>query len=685
MSINKKILLGNKDVITRDIEDIYLDIELSRTINEIRPEKINNNFNLSEQFDKERNKSLKFCVYGTVESKKADATDLDIKITSKDGDYLYSPKIDNSKVIKSKEYTIQTIPLSKNGNLSKNIFGFQKASYYFLFELDRDELEENISGLKTLPYIKYLSLEISNLSKGMYDILEVPFLYIDSNKQIINFGTETTLLDEQGNTVEINNNFPFLYDKHWIKADFNVIRFPYVSFENFNTENILSIKENAGNVDIGVLLDFPSKFGRESVEIKVLEDKTIRNPNDDTSFILNQTTWKIGEQNQIFTINVIDDLYTEGAETITFKLINPSNVEIQEPSTFTLLIEDDDIPSTINFTTISQTTSEGNKTLTINVELDRPIQVPGQHVYVVLNTTQTTATVGSDFENTGNNTFSKQLLFSIGDTSKSFTINIFEDTQYELEEKIVLKLQNPTQNIVIGNKSEHTITIKENIIPKYTTFELHDGTLGSGIFRPLGDSGNSTETIRWQYNGEQDNDVSTDFYFYLKIINKGETPIIYDNKIIEIGNVVYDEKISGQHPFRIGLPSNHVFNNATKQYDKLKYDFMFYSIEGYENENKNKWIINDVTVSAIDIIANSTYYLTTIVKGVKTAFDRNKENCRDNPQEDPIDIIFNGTLFLASNITSGTKIYSRHFSETKTTYDTCPGGYYMLPVKRYFT
>jgi hypothetical protein len=60
--ITKKILLGSQDVITRDDEDIYLTIELLRTVSELRPNRINNDFSLSEQFDKERRESLKFCL-----------------------------------------------------------------------------------------------------------------------------------------------------------------------------------------------------------------------------------------------------------------------------------------------------------------------------------------------------------------------------------------------------------------------------------------------------------------------------------------------------------------------------------------------------------------------------------------------------------------------------------------------
>ena len=67
MSKKKKILLGEKDVITKKNEDIYLDIELSRSINEIKSDRFDNDFYLDEQFNKERNDTFRFCVYGQVD------------------------------------------------------------------------------------------------------------------------------------------------------------------------------------------------------------------------------------------------------------------------------------------------------------------------------------------------------------------------------------------------------------------------------------------------------------------------------------------------------------------------------------------------------------------------------------------------------------------------------------------
>ena len=681
MNNNKKILLGSKDVITRTNEDIYIDVELTRTIDEINKERINNDFNLFDQFNTERNDSLKFCIYGTVESKVADTTNLKIKISSTDNDNLYSPKITNGAVT-GLTHVIETIPLSKNGILSKNIFDYDKASYYFLFELKREDIEKQLSGVTIFPHVKSMILEIDDSGRNLFDVLEFPIFYLDSSGDIVEYGTETTELNEQGEATEINNDFPFLYDTHWIKSNFNIIREPFVSFETEEGEEAaISVLESTGDIEIGVSLDFPSKFGREQIEIGILEDNTVKNPENDYVYSPKSISWERGEQVKNFKVSINDDLYTEEDESVVFKLFYPINTQLQNPSAFTLTILNDDLPSIANFEQSFQEITEENKTLSIKIKLNRTPKIPNQSINVIIDETQTTAIFGEDY--TG--TFIKNVVFLEGEIEKEFTINIIEDEKYELDKKIVLKLQDPTQNMEIGNIDEHTINIIENIIPKHVRYYIpFKGGVGDSVFRQKGDNATKNEKLKWKFD-KGDGSVIVDFTYAIKVINRG-VGIVFNGTEIQTGGIVKYELIDYPRIFDITLPSNFVFNQSTKQYDKAKYEFEFSHIHdtGDGNETDDKKTFNDVIISAAELpagVTNSakTYSLVTQISNIKTRYKDGE--CKDSVKGEEITMQTNGTLFLTKNQTKGTKIDWRKFLSSPVSY-TCEYNNPSLPLKK---
>ena len=60
MRDKRKIILGSKDVFPFKNNDLFLNVELSRTSNELINEIVDNNFDILEQFENERQNSLKF-------------------------------------------------------------------------------------------------------------------------------------------------------------------------------------------------------------------------------------------------------------------------------------------------------------------------------------------------------------------------------------------------------------------------------------------------------------------------------------------------------------------------------------------------------------------------------------------------------------------------------------------------
>ena len=679
--ISKNILLGNKDVITKDNEDIFLTIQLLRTVNELRPNRINNNFSLSEQFEKERNESLKFCMYGIVDSRQADTTNLILSATCvgiNEESYfsLYSPKIEQNVSKVKTTIVTKTIPLSQNGVLSKNIFDKEKASFYFLFEILKSELNEQIKiaqETNSLPCSLSVKLETNDSEKKLFGKIDVPFLYLDSNGDVVNYGTETTELNEIGDALEINNDFPFFYDRHWIKSNFNIPRLSYISFETVSEEeNIIFANENIGlPIEIKVNLDHPSAFGHESVEIEY-DESSSATLNQDFLFTPTKLEWKVGEQTKKITVNINDDFYVEDNETIIFNLTNPVNATIINPDTTTIIVENDDIPSVIEFVETTQTTNEGNKSLTVNLKLDKTTKVQGQIAYINLNQTETTYQGNIIGFNDPDSIAPRQrIAVPLDATGITVTFSIEDDPNIVYEDTfIVLDLTtNPSsRNLKLGQNKRYIITVKDIYVEKFATINIPgDSEKGYGVFRAQfvlsdttiynpGNIATGGYIFNWQlYDKTQEYiyyeySFTTEFKYNIEVINLGNRTMI-DGTIYENGDTIFTAQTnSGYEGFEIRLPANDNLNTEGKYYDGINYNVVFKNIEQLPNyysgnqEQKNKLEIDDFTIpttldgfrksNQINLssggVSEKVYYLTCSLGPIATRYYKSQTT---NPVE----------------------------------------------------
>jgi hypothetical protein len=181
----KKILLNSTKNKTSKNVDIFLDVDLFSTKNEIKKEVLNNDFNLNKQFSKERNLCRNFRIYGEIQSNVVDCDNITIKIFS-DSDYIN---------------LIDTIQTTSVGYKSKNVFGKKRGKYI---------LSLNNANFNTV----YFLIESNNLN--FFDqkwSQQIVFFDLDNN--FIPYGTETIDVDLNFNSININNNFDFFYNKHW--------------------------------------------------------------------------------------------------------------------------------------------------------------------------------------------------------------------------------------------------------------------------------------------------------------------------------------------------------------------------------------------------------------------------------------------------------------------------------------
>jgi hypothetical protein len=163
-------------------------------------------------------------------------------------------------------------------------------------------------------------------------------------------------------------------------------------------------------------------------------------------------------------IGEIDDALDENDEDITFVLAEPSgNLLIGETGTLAHTIVDNDPVPTIGFTEASRTVNENVGTVTLDVTLSAP----------------SGRTVSIDFARAGNDSAADNdatvtgspgtLTFAPGETAKSITVTINNDSSDENDEQVVVSLSNPVN--CSPTQATHTTTITDDDDPPTVQFQ----------------------------------------------------------------------------------------------------------------------------------------------------------------------------------------------------------------------
>jgi hypothetical protein len=155
-------------------------------------------------------------------------------------------------------------------------------------------------------------------------------------------------------------------------------------------------------------------------------------------------------------VPIIDDLTYEGDESFFVSLHNVVGAAMGTISLATVTIRDDDpIPpsGSLQFTGNSYSLAESGVAAVINVT-----RVGGSSgsVSVDYTTSDASATAGSDYAASAGT-----LNFADGEISKSFTVQVLDDTDYEGDETVNLTLSNPV-TAVLGAISNAVLTISDN-------------------------------------------------------------------------------------------------------------------------------------------------------------------------------------------------------------------------------
>jgi hypothetical protein len=186
-------------------------------------------------------------------------------------------------------------------------------------------------------------------------------------------------------------------------------------------------------------------------------------------------TFTDGQTSKTVTIPIIDDTVYEPTETVNLTLSNPTGgATLGTPKTAILsIIDNDAVPGVIQFSNTLYSVNE-NGTPVNAVTLTRSNGSDGE-VSVTLNLANGTATAGSDYNNS-----SITVNFANGETTKTVTIPIIDDNNFENTETLQLTLANPTNGATIGTQNSAIVSIIDNDFKPTLTVNINADQITEG-------------------------------------------------------------------------------------------------------------------------------------------------------------------------------------------------------------
>jgi len=334
MDNKKKILLGENDILSRDNEDLFINLNLNSTFTEIRNDKYENVFDVDKQWKKERNASRDFRIYGIVDSTLVDCDNQ--TIYAYDSAYPGAGINSGTTQVSGLVMSINTTAMVYDGI---NSYGKKRGKY----------LLELTGYTKDFIYLKIPSNNFNYKDQ----IFPQQLIFRDVDGSFVEYGTQTIDISDTGETIEINNDFYFLYNKHWVKKDLSIIEEKPATISFSATPLNQTVSETA-LFSVGttysvfsVVLDKPSSFGLESAVLSV--STTTLDPFTeigvlDSNFIFQTlpvtVNFALGEQIKNYYFVSPEDSLQEFLEDVTFELSNFSLVNTGSPLEHTFFVTD---------------------------------------------------------------------------------------------------------------------------------------------------------------------------------------------------------------------------------------------------------------------------------------------------------------------------------------------------------
>ncbi|NRB81825.1 MAG: hypothetical protein HRU38_24720 [Saccharospirillaceae bacterium] len=293
--------------------------------------------------------------------------------------------------------------------------------------------------------------------------------------------------DDNDLVLDIHDAFPFdaseTQDSDNDGIGDNVDNTPYPLIGELQFEfNQYFVSENAATLDI-IIKRVEGTYGEISVDYELQDASAVAS----TDYVFNTgtLTFADGVESQSIQITILDDEFFEGDETFELKLSNMQSVWIT-------IIENENAPENGVIKFEMSTLDVKENAGMINITLIREQGSEGV-VSVDINSLDNNAIANDDYE-----VLSQTVEFAEGETEKTISFNILDDTEYEPTEQFSLLLSNVQGGAVLG-QSELQIRILDddvalsagviNFVLTQMTVEETQGNFDIELTRTQGDSG----------------------------------------------------------------------------------------------------------------------------------------------------------------------------------------------------
>jgi len=193
MSKKRKILLSEFKGVSKENLDVLINIDLQRSFYEFKQERYDNNFDLTKQFNKERNASRNFRIYGTIDSTIVNCDDIKITVY-RDSGYTDIHSIINTSSV---SYNAPNNFGKVRGKYMAELNNYDSDVAYFLIESDDFFYKDQKWSQRVVFY--------------------------DADGNFANYGSDTIDINFDEEIVTIINDFPFFFNKHWIRNNYSLI------------------------------------------------------------------------------------------------------------------------------------------------------------------------------------------------------------------------------------------------------------------------------------------------------------------------------------------------------------------------------------------------------------------------------------------------------------------------------
>ncbi|MBS1119661.1 MAG: Calx-beta domain protein [Deltaproteobacteria bacterium] len=229
-----------------------------------------------------------------------------------------------------------------------------------------------------------------------------------------------------------------------------------------------SADEASGTLMIPVVLSAPT-----DAPVTVSYARTDGTATPGVDFVISSSSLTVaaGQTQAEIPISILGDGdEAESDETIVVTLSAPSGATLAATTTHTITISNTLLPR-VEFAVVTSSTSEPTQTMAL-VMLDKPASA----VTTVQLGVSGTATPGVDFAVANQQT----VTFAAGETSQMVAIGEVNDTLDEDPETVVLQLDNPSPEILVGTRSTLTHTIVDEDSPPTVSFTAASSSVTEG-------------------------------------------------------------------------------------------------------------------------------------------------------------------------------------------------------------